>query len=557
MDNKKFTDLLEKDYANALVHLFCVNTIADKSYSLGFGFVELYPVECSGSPIETEWQSLGLPEYRLFYRRKLLSVREGVSFYAHARLDDPFEFQWNEKRNIISTGGLLSDSAFEKPYLSDNSKLPFIAVPWDVVRVHSLFPADNSKLLRLLSYQKIAEWLEGRLCFNLIRAYPELVGSMHLCMPNPLYRSCKKRLIPGDGTEYPRVQFHFVPRENCGQELQSLELCLLEKRLYGYAGGDVISVPGEYSEIPLIGGDEKVGSIIHCPLRGLLDYSEFNNFFHKLQVSLRVQEETFRVTVRNEVTNQETTKYVEKERIASDFIVGPDHLEGNEIQELGARIRHDIFNKETRKLAASLGQFLCDAPGKSKDYVTEVINQASSKVIIIDPYFDPQGLLEYVVSIKLMHIVPEIIVSAEGLKQAFQKQERRAAKLQTPETEYAVSFAAIGSSERIFKTNADIFEELLSHEHFKDKVTISVMPGMGAFHDRFLITDERVWLSGNSLNSLGERLSIIIRLPDGSGVLNALERLRDKGNLKPFTEWLTDFRQARLAQEGGANGQTH
>jgi hypothetical protein len=66
MNGKEYIDFLNEDYANALVHLVCVSTIADNTYSLVFGFIELYPTECAGLPIETDWQSMGLKKHRLF-----------------------------------------------------------------------------------------------------------------------------------------------------------------------------------------------------------------------------------------------------------------------------------------------------------------------------------------------------------------------------------------------------------------------------------------------------------------------------------------------------------
>lgn len=543
MNEKEYIDLLNEDYANALIHMVCLNTKKDGTYSLVFGFVEFFPMECAGAPVETEWQSLSLPDHRLFYRRKKMSVKEGIDFYLNTYTENPFTFTWEGIHNHINTGQLHQDSTFTAPYLSNYAKLPFISVLWGVARVHSLFPADNSTLVDILCYRKIAEWLEERLCFDIVEKYPELIGSMHCCLPNPLYRACGRRLIPGDAGMPPRVQFNFTPRENCDNELQKLTLCLLEKRSYGYAGGSPTLVLGEYTEIHLIGGDEKIGSIVHCPQRGLLDYSEFNNFIHKLHVDILAHEETIEYTVHNEFTNKQSSISVEKMQAVSEVICGLDSFADTQTHDPGKRIRQSLFDKEVQKQARDFGQFLCKSPESSKNYVTEILNRALSTVIIIDPYFDPEGLIHYIKSIQLKHIVPEVIVSAEALKQEFKKQEKRNAIRQAPESEEGSSQDDTDAKNSFF-SNADIFEKLLKEEHFNDALTLSVMPGMGVFHDRFLITDNQVWFSGNSLNSLGNRLSIIIRLPDGSEILEALENLRD-GKLKPFAEWLAEHRQTK------------
>lgn len=47
-------------------------------------------------------------------------------------------------------------------------------------------------------------------------------------------------------------------------------------------------------------------------------------------------------------------------------------------------------------------------------------------------------------------------------------------------------------------------------------------------HDRFLVIDGDVWLSGNSLNKIGKRASVMLKLPDPTSVSERLERLFDK-----------------------------
>ena len=42
-------------------------------------------------------------------------------------------------------------------------------------------------------------------------------------------------------------------------------------------------------------------------------------------------------------------------------------------------------------------------------------------------------------------------------------------------------------------------------------------------HDRFLIVDGTVWLSGNSLHTLGERAGVIVRLPDPTPIISGIK----------------------------------
>lgn len=42
-------------------------------------------------------------------------------------------------------------------------------------------------------------------------------------------------------------------------------------------------------------------------------------------------------------------------------------------------------------------------------------------------------------------------------------------------------------------------------------------------HDRFLVIDDAVWFLGNSLNTLGDKASVIVKLPNPDEVIGQLE----------------------------------
>jgi hypothetical protein len=51
--------------------------------------------------------------------------------------------------------------------------------------------------------------------------------------------------------------------------------------------------------------------------------------------------------------------------------------------------------------------------------------------------------------------------------------------------------------------------------------------GEPILHDRFLAVDGAVWFSGNSLNAIGQRESMIIKLPDAKSVMSRLNAIFD------------------------------
>lgn len=83
-------------------------------------------------------------------------------------------------------------------------------------------------------------------------------------------------------------------------------------------------------------------------------------------------------------------------------------------------------------------------------------------------------------------------------------------------------------------------------ETFRDvavKPKIRVLPGKSSpIHDRFLVIDDEVWFSGNSLATLGERAGIIVRLPEPESVILRLESF---WNSSPaLSEWRANRSEA-------------
>ena len=60
---------------------------------------------------------------------------------------------------------------------------------------------------------------------------------------------------------------------------------------------------------------------------------------------------------------------------------------------------------------------------------------------------------------------------------------------------------------------------------------------MPPVHDRFLVVDENIWLSGNSFGTLGERAGMIIRLPDPVRVIAQLKEFWSEA--QSLAAWLT------------------
>ena len=94
------------------------------------------------------------------------------------------------------------------------------------------------------------------------------------------------------------------------------------------------------------------------------------------------------------------------------------------------------------------------------------------------------------------------------------------------------------------RTRGHEIQSQLSRPGFEN-IAVNVMAGRrGPIHDRFLIVDDIIWHSGNSLESLGQRFSLMIKLPDGEPVLKRIQTLIDEKS-RPLAEWAANYDRAR------------
>jgi hypothetical protein len=71
-------------------------------------------------------------------------------------------------------------------------------------------------------------------------------------------------------------------------------------------------------------------------------------------------------------------------------------------------------------------------------------------------------------------------------------------------------------------------------------ISAMVMTGDAAIHDRFLMVDDTVWFSGNSLNNIGKRSSILTRLHDPQSIISKIEEVISGRRVVTLDEFLAN-----------------
>lgn len=515
---------VQEDYSQGLLHMLWLFT--PQGRKLIFAEFELYPQDISEvdesvgiaanepklrGKIDDREQCLGLPDKtRLFYIRIKKTSGELFKQYASIVEQQTIPMDWCAKGAVCHTEGL--ECAMPWPFFALSSReknddvltfWPYLAQAWGVVRTHHLFPIALGNWIKpVLTNAKPAKWIEERLGWDL-STYPELWGSVHLTLPNPLYRQLHVRLVPAqdvEGNEYISVIMHKRNRDITAD----LKLILLEKRVAGLVGRPPIKltlnagVHTSSSSIELTGEAEKIGYTIYCRKRGLLDYGAFTGFLKTMQLHFSIpQRERINLHLEDGAQVIERTNRQGEEMTLGEEIP--------RLEDWGNRILRHRLERASKQSAEEMGQVWLDTPELAREKIKSILERAET-ALIVDPYFSQQEFFDFVVAVCPENVRLIVVTGREGLGRSVDERKKKG-------------------------------EELLRlldgmHAIHSWKIEFEVMTGdKPLIHDRFLVLDNStVWLSGSSLNNIGERGCILTKLHDAKSIIGKITEARANGD---------------------------
>ena len=129
------------------------------------------------------------------------------------------------------------------------------------------------------------------------------------------------------------------------------------------------------------------------------------------------------------------------------------------------------------------------------------IGGARQEVFVADSYFSGQELSSYLHFVRRLNVHLKVLTSRDAFGN---NQERPGALLRIKQS--LTTFLRRGF------TNVDV--RVMRNKE-----------GDPVLHDRFLVVDGAVWFSGNSFNAIGQRESMIVKLPNPAPVIKRLNRL--------------------------------
>ena len=482
-------------YRQAVIHLAWFRD--DTVRHVLFGMVELRPAELPdtvGRPVKRAHLQ-GKSRKYLHYRRFALPAEKAIDWYQGAA-NGSLILPSDPNHPTQGDGAKLESGPFVQeppwPHFAASNDLVFVPDWMQGSRTHFLFPkkALSPEVREIIRIEKNQETLEKWLHFDIVDAYPDYLGALCSVAPNPVFRSIEKSVL-----EQPRagaaetVAYKLVVRQ--GQHLEGTRLEVTNERLCGRMvplvhefGNDPISVFDFPAEI------YKEGLSITHPEHDLLSWHEPLPIVRAIHLTTELQRRRKEVEVPARDSKQSGDTYkVNEVGTAGQIIVG-DALENDGIVRRLTEADHQRSRQQAAKDYDQ--QWFHHAPSEAAEYVRQKIGGARGSVLIVDPYFAGRELLSYGHAIRRPDDVGlRILTSAQVLG------ERKGTQL-------------LG----------------ILNETFKDysiKPEIHVLGKDPPVHDRFLVVDETVWLSGNSLHTIGERAGMIVRLPDPVPVIKRLE----------------------------------
>lgn len=445
---------------------------------------------------------------RVFFRRFVVSATEGIGWYEQSLKDGFIQMFWDGNKLVEfhpyqnDDIRLVSYPQYpETAYLADS---PIIPKCWNHAQVSHYMPVDSlDELTEFVSHQNVADWIGERLCWRLENNI-EFLGSICLVAPNPYYHRSSCRLNPDPSRKGPdRVEFR-VDRDP-SHFLNPLTVILAE-RFNGNEFGVTQQRPltnGEPLDFILRGRANETGYAVIDSNGTIWDMQDFAPFIRSISVEMGVVDKELVYNCKDG-KKQRITKLGAKRDITID-----EPNEPTKTMALSSKIV--AIRRRNRR---SITQFVYyRQEGEAERKIRELIHSARRSLFIADPYYSPQTAKLFLEATRSTDVQTTILCTVGGLKKC--------------------------------KDGSDPGRELLAivneaaGKNLQGPINVKVCP-QDMLHDRFIVIDEsEAWLLGSSLNTLGDSLSVIVRLDNPQAtIIPVLDKIVQDNQTRKLDEWI-------------------
>lgn len=447
----------------------------------------------------------------VFFRRVLLSVQEAIDWYlALGSGDDKTPMpSRNDERDSTYDGIKIEIST-----LTDDPTWPYLGLPIGEglfahlsgrshpapfignasARIHRRFGSQDGFDL-MLADDKAVAFVARRLHVDL-RLYREYLGSVALVAPDPVLKQIDNFIIPAAADKGERIFYRFVPR--AGESLAGLKLTTFDEQAHLLTDFSTQDIPAD-GILDIEKGDciGAYGYVVAHEQHGVLAHSPPYPFLRQMSLSIHAGTQgSMKVSVpTGESANSPRMEYPAAQRstLASQSLIG----DGPRIPDVNTRIAIAAARREKIANAKQYGQrwFPDGSREEAMRFIQGELRRAKYKVMIADPYLAGLQLGQFLYAVNPETI--SVILLSSGL--AFKSKDHEPSK-------------------------TDDFSQRLAQLEKDAKVTAKAYVLQSSIlHDRFLVIDDTVWFLGNSLNTLGDKASLIVKLPNPDEIIDQLE----------------------------------
>lgn len=523
-------------YAGAVIRLATLQRKRGQAGRLLFATVSLLP---RGRPLPPPMDgpphrySVGKTDEKIFFRRTLLTVQDAIDWYrnlGHSNDITPIPSKAEERNGqydgiSIDTANLTDSPAW--PYLGlpmeegmfafhsgRNHPAPFIGnAP---ARIHRRLGKQDS-FDEILADDAAMVFVARRLHVNL-RLYREYLGSAVLVAPDPVLKQIDHFMIPASADRGERTFYRFIPRASAS--LAGLKLTTFDEQAHLLTDFSTYDVPAD-GILDIDKGDcvGAYGYVVTHPEHGVLAYSPPYPFLRQIGFNMNsVLDGGMTISVpTGESVNSPRMEYqaAPHSSISTQSVIG----EASRIPNVSGRIATGAAQREKIFSAKQYGQrwFSDGSREEAIRFVQSELRRARTRVIVADPYLAGLQLGQFLFAINPETVSVTLLTS--GL--AFKTMKQNASKVGF--WEYVREKFGFHSRTQEPSKIDDFNKRLAQLENDAKLTAKTYVLQSSILHDRFLVIDDIVWFLGNSLNTLGEKASLIVKLPNPDEVIGELE----------------------------------
>jgi hypothetical protein len=402
-------------------------------------------------------------------------------------------------------------------------------------RVHRRF--GNTEGFELLLANDEALAFIARRLHIILRDYPEYLGSVALVVPDPIIKQIDNFLIPASDGQGERIFYRFVPRPE--QTLDGLRIAMFDEQAYLLSNFETRDVPAdgilEVDKGSCLGA---YGYVVTHPVHGVLSYHPPAGFLRQIGLNMGIVSQVRKVSVPigDSPKSPQTEYRVHRTQNARSSVIGDEPIVPNVNVRVGVAARQR--EKAANAVRYDQHWFGNGQREKAMAFVRTRVGRARNRIMVADPYFGVLQVPQYLLAITSDTVKIKILTSRLAFESGYAPEVRQEDASSLAPYSFVQKLlhclhpwssnswrilAADTLTPRLQQFDEEI--ERVKKEGNAD-VEVMVLPGKSpALHDRFLVVDEEVWFLGNSLNTLGERASMIIKLPNPDEVIRELDEM--------------------------------